>query len=54
LRKSEINSREKTQSKETVPSEYYGYGGSVRVTIYLEIGATKRESISVVYNTLGR
>jgi len=54
LRKSEVRSREKTQSKEIFPSKSYGYEGSVRVIMYLEIGAIKRDCISVVYNTLGR
>jgi hypothetical protein len=54
LRKSEVRSREKTQSKEIFPSKSYVNGGIVRVIMYLEIGATKRECTSVVYNTLGR
>jgi len=54
LRKGEVRSREKTQSKEIFPSKSYGCEGSVRVITHLEIGSTKREGISVVYNTLGR
>jgi hypothetical protein len=53
LGKSEVRSREKTQSKEIFPSKSYGYEGSVKVIMYLEIGATKK-CASVVYNSLGR